>query len=50
MAQIYAMGLDGTAIAQLVVDEAAASVGVSKALKGYYYGKPSAPGHSNPCA
>jgi hypothetical protein len=38
VAQIYALGVDGTAIAQLVVDEAAASVGVSKALKGWYYG------------
>jgi hypothetical protein len=38
VAQIYALGVDGTAIAQLVVDEAAASVDVSKALKGYYYG------------
>jgi hypothetical protein len=38
VAQIYALGVDGTAIAQLVVDDAAASVGVSKALKGWYYG------------
>jgi len=38
VAQIYALEVDGTAISQLVVDEAAASVGISKALKGYYYG------------
>lgn len=50
VAHIYAIGVDGTAIAQIIVDDAAASVGVSKALKGYYYGKPSVPGYSNPCA
>jgi hypothetical protein len=53
---VHACGADlrswsaGTAIAQLVVDEAAASVGVSKTLKGWYYGTSPFRTWTYPCA
>jgi hypothetical protein len=50
VAQIYTLGVDGAAIAQLVVDEAAASVGVLKALEGYYHGTSSFRTWTYPCA